>query len=353
MNTSSPCLDATGESVLVYLGNTGNTAGMDVRRTGKSLFDTALDRAVVPGYTRVGYVVRRRGWAENDPAPDSLRGRTALVTGANRGIGRAIAQGLARLGATVVLTVRDRESGLRAQEQIRAAVPGADVAVEVCDMSDLSAIGAFATDVISRFPRLDVLVHNAGLLPPARAETSDHHEITFATHVLGPILLTERLVPKLTESSDARVIFMSSGGMYTQPLPVSDYEYREGRYRGATAYARTKRMQVALTPLLADRYVAQQISVYSMHPGWADTPGVADALPLFRKIVGPLLRSDDEGADTAVWLAATVPTPPTGLFFHDRRPRADHYLPFTRESEADRQALWDYVVEVTGVERLA
>ena len=91
---------------------------MGVRNGGRSLLDTVLDRAVVPGYTRVGYRLRRPGWADIDPAPHALRGRTALVTGANRGIGQAIAAGLTRLGATVLLTVRDKERGMRARDEI-------------------------------------------------------------------------------------------------------------------------------------------------------------------------------------------------------------------------------------------
>jgi len=323
---------------------------MGVRNGGRLLLDTVLDRAVVPGYTRVGYRLRQSGWADIDPAPDALRGRTALVTGANRGIGQAIALGLARLGATVLLTVRDKERGMRARDDISAALPDADVRVEVCDVSDLAGVRAFAADLSSRLPRLDVLVHNAGLLPATRTETAEGHEITFATHVLGPVLLTELLLPALANSPDPRVILMSSGGMYTQALPADDPEYRNGRYSGAIAYARTKRMQVALTPILAERWAAQHVSVYCMHPGWADTPGVADSLPVFRILTGPLLRSAEEGADTAVWLAATRPAPPSGRFFHDRRPRPEHYLPFTRESDRDRQSLWRYCEEAIGLD---
>ena len=246
---------------------------MGVHNSGRSLLDTVLDRAVVPGYTRVGYRLRQPGWADIDPAPDALRGRTALVTGATRGIGQAIAAGLTRLGATVLLTVRDKERGMRARDEISAALPDADVRVEVCDVSDLAGVRAFAADLAGRLSRLDVLVHNAGVLPATRTETGEGHEITLATHVLGPVLLTELLLPVLANSPDPRVIFMSSGGMYTQALPAADPEYRNGRYRGAIAYARTKRMQVALTPILAQRWAAQHISVYCMHPGWADTPG--------------------------------------------------------------------------------
>jgi dehydrogenase/reductase SDR family protein 12 len=315
----------------------------------RSLFDSALDRAVVPGYSSVGYRLRQLGWADS-PDPGALNGRTALVTGANRGIGKAIAAGLAGLGATVLLTVRDRDSGERAQEEIVAAAPDADVRVEVCDVSDLAAVRAFAAGLTGRVRALDVLIHNAGVLPATRTETREGHEATLATHVLGPVLLTESLLPILGKSDGARVILMSSGGMYTQPLPARDPEYRIGRYSGATAYARTKRIQVALTPILARRWATQHISVYSMHPGWADTPGVAASLPWFKRLTGPILRTPEQGADTAVWLAATEPAPPTGRFWHDRRPRPEHYVPLTHRDDHDREVVWQYCAEAIGIE---
>jgi dehydrogenase/reductase SDR family member 12 len=322
---------------------------MSVHNAGRSLIDTVLDRAVVPGYSRIGYGLRRRGWSRADPAPDALRDRTAMVTGANGGIGKAIAAGLAALGGTVVMAVRNRERGEQARAEIAATHPDADLQVAICDVADFAAVRALATELTDRLSRLDVVVHNAGVLPANRAETSDGHEITLATHVLGPVLLTEQLTPLLANSDDARVILMSSGGMYTQPLAAVDPEYRNGRYRGTTAYARTKRIQVALTRILADRWSPQRIRVYCMHPGWVDTPGVADALPGFGKLTGPILRSPAQGADTAVWLAATTPAPPTGLFWHDRRARPEHYLPFTRESDHDRRLLWRYCAQATGI----
>jgi dehydrogenase/reductase SDR family member 12 len=313
-----------------------------------SLLDAALDRAVVPGYTRLGYRLRQAGWVDDDPAPDALRGKVALVTGANSGIGKAIASGLAGLGATVLMMVRDRARGHRARDEITAEDPDAELRLEVCDVADLAAVEAFADDLVGRLPRLDVLIHNAGVLPTGRTETRDGHEITMATHVLGPVLLTERLGPLLGTSSDPRVILMSSGGMYTQSLPAEDPEYRRGRYRGATAYARTKRMQVALVPILARRW--KPISVSCMHPGWAETPGVAESLPAFHRLTAPVLRTAAEGADTAIWLSATTPAPPTGRFWHDRRPRPEHYLPFTRESDRDRQQLWEYCANAIGID---
>jgi NAD(P)-dependent dehydrogenase (short-subunit alcohol dehydrogenase family) len=314
-----------------------------------SFLDTALDRAVVPGYSRLGYALRRRTWPDDDPAPGSMAGRTVLVTGANSGLGKQAAHDLAALGATVHLVVRDEQRGRDALEEIRADLPGADLHLERCDVSDLADVRRFAADLCARVERVDVLVHNAGTLPPERTESVDGHELTVATHVLGPVLLTELLLPVL-DGHGARVVLVSSGGMYSQRLPVDDPEYTEGRYRGATAYARSKRMQVALTPLLQDRWARHGVTVHAMHPGWADTPGVATSLPLFRTLTRPLLRDAAGGADTVVWLAATTRALPGGRFWHDRAERPTHYLSSTRETSAERDRLWAWVRTATGLD---
>ncbi|CAN7162277.1 SDR family NAD(P)-dependent oxidoreductase [Mycolicibacterium frederiksbergense] len=313
----------------------------------RAVLDGVLDRTVVPGYTRLGLAVRERFWSPLDP--DALAGSTILVTGANSGIGKAIAAGVAELGGTVLLTVRDRARGESAREDILDATPGADVQIERCDVSDGAGVRAFAADLVSRVPRLDAVIHNAGVMPPERSTTDEGHELSLATHVLGPLLLTELLLPVLVESPDPRVVLMSSGGMYTQRLPADDIEYTSGHYRGAVAYARSKRIQVALTPLLANRWAAQSVMVAAMHPGWADTPGVATSLPAFRKLTGPVLRTAEQAADTAVWLTATSPTPPSGRFWHDRAERPTHYLPSTRYSDAELQRVWTYCLGAVGL----
>ncbi|MET9225862.1 SDR family NAD(P)-dependent oxidoreductase [Lentzea sp. NPDC003310] len=305
------------------------------------MLDTIADRLVVPGYSRLGYRLRRGSWT--DPAPDALRGARAVVTGAGSGIGQATALGLAQLGADVVLVVRDERKGEAARAEITAAVPGATVEVRLCDLSDLDSVRRFAAEI----DRLDVLVHNAGVLPEKRIETGAGHELTFATHVLGPLLLTDLLRAKLAAAPDPRVVFVSSGGMYTQRLRADDPEYREGTYKGATAYARTKRMQVVLVPLLTERYAQDGIKVHGMHPGWADTPGVAGSLPGFHRLTRAFLRTPEEGADTVVWLAATNPAP--GRFWHDRRERPTHVLPTTGEKPEDVVAFWQYCTSAAGI----
>lgn len=322
------------------------------------LLDRLLDRTVLGGYTRIGYAVRRRWWTDG-PAAGSLEGRRALVTGAGGGLGEATALGLARLGATVHLLGRSADRVEPARERIAAQLETDGLPVrlhtEECDVSDLDAVRRFARAFTARLAddgdALDVLVHNAGVLPPERQVSAQGHELTLATHVLGPVLLTDLLLPALRRSEPgARVVLVSSGGMYTQALPpVEDLEYTGAAYRGAVAYARTKRIQVEIAPLLADRLAVDGVAVHAMHPGWADTPGVAGSLPLFRALTAPLLRSGAQGADTVVWLAATRPAPPSGLFWHDRTPRPTSHLPSTRATDAERQAVWDRVLEAVSL----
>ncbi|GAB2996837.1 SDR family NAD(P)-dependent oxidoreductase [Amycolatopsis acidiphila] len=315
------------------------------------LADTLLDRTVLGGYPRWGLELRRRlpGWPA-DPAPGALRGRSVLITGANSGLGKATAAGVARLGACAHLLVRDPVKGEHARAELLAEIPGADVRLWCCDVSDLEDVQRFTAKFAAAESKLDVLVHNAGVLPDRRTTSAQGHEQTLATHVLGPLRMTESLRPHLRAAGAARVILLSSGGMYTQKLPTGDLEYRDGSYRGATAYARTKRVQVALLPILAQRWAADGIRVHGTHPGWADTPGVADSLPGFHRLTGRILRDPAQGADTTVWLAATTPAPPGGQLWHDRRPRPADLVPWTHASDADRQAVWAECARAAGID---
>ena len=312
--------------------------------------DTFLDRTVALGYTKIGPAVRRTlpTWPA-DPAPQALAGRTAAVTGATSGLGLATAEGLARLGAEVRLVVRDVEKGARFKAQLEADVPGARVTVDRCDVSDLDDVRRFAAEL--DLDALDVLVHNAGAMPATRSESAQGHELTMALHVLGPLLMTELLRPALA-GRDARVLMVTSGGMYSQRLRADDPEFTQGEYSPTTAYARSKRAQVELLPELAERWSGDGIGVHATHPGWADTPGVADSLPTFRKLTGPLLRDAACGADTTVWLAATEPQPPSGELWHDRRARPTHLLRRTRTGAAERTELWEWARDQTGLDDL-
>lgn len=313
-----------------------------------SRLDLVLDRLVVPGYTRIGPALRRTWWPP-DPAPDALSGAVVAVTGANSGLGKATALGAARLGAEVRMLCRDVGRGQSARADILREVPGAALHVDRCDVSDLGSLREVAADLARDVPRLRALVHNAGVMPPVRTETGDGHEETLAVHVLGPHILTDALRGPLAADGDGRVVFVVSGGMYTQRLELDDPEYTRGDYSPPVAYARTKRMEVHLAEAWARELTDEGIAVHSTHPGWADTPGVQSSLPRFAKLAGPLLRSPEAGADTTVWLLAAPEGHDTsGLFWHDRAPRPTNHLARPTPSEEEVRRLWAYVVETTG-----
>ena len=305
------------------------------------LLDRALDLMVVPGFSRVGYTLRRLSW--EDAFRHTISGRTALVTGGSSGVGEAACEGFAAAGARVRMLVRNRERGEAAVSRIESRLPGANelIEVEVCDLSRLADVRRFAESFQARCDRLDVLVHNAGVLPRRRTHTADGVELTFATNVLGPFLLTSLLLPSLLAAGPSRVITVSSGGMYTARLRPGDLQLEDEAFDGARFYAHTKRAQVALNHTWAKSIPAGRIAFHAMHPGWVDTPGLRTSLPRFRRLMGPLLRDAHQGADTVVWLG-TQPhlEPATGGFWHDRAPRPEHRLRSTCETAEDRERLW-------------
>jgi NAD(P)-dependent dehydrogenase (short-subunit alcohol dehydrogenase family) len=306
--------------------------------------DWVMDKSLVLGYTKIGPAVRRAWWP-HDAVPGALVGRHVLVTGASGGLGLATARGLARLGAAVHLTGRDATRLGDARAQLLGEQPLAEVTTHVADVSNLAETAEFARQFSAEVPRLHAVVHNAGVMPPKRTTTAEGHELTLATHVLGPHVLTYGLREAL---AGGRVVVVTSGGAYGQRLDVDDPEFATGDYSGVTAYARTKRMQLVLTELWARDLAADDIRVHSMHPGWADTPGVTDSLPRFAAVTGPLLRDADSGADTAVWLTATADAIGTGGFWHDRRRRSTHYAPVGVETPQQVAQFWDFVRDATG-----
>ncbi|MBO9534841.1 MAG: SDR family NAD(P)-dependent oxidoreductase [Solirubrobacteraceae bacterium] len=300
--------------------------------------DTALDTLVAPGFSRLGYAVRSRGWADLP----RLDGRTVAITGPTGGIGEAAAEGLAALGASLILLVRNPEKG-----RALAAKLGGSPRVIECDLSDLASVRAAAAQI----DELHVLINNAGVMPDAYATSADGFELTFATNVLGMFALTEALLPALKASAPGRIITVSSGGMYGQRLDVEAVQgtAKTGEdFSGVRAYARTKRAEVVLSDEWARRLAGTGVSSYSMHPGWVNTPGLQQSLPGFARLTGPVLRTPEQGADTIVWLAAAPEAEvPSGGFWHDRRTRPEHRMRKTHEAPGDAARLYDLCTTLT------
>lgn len=310
------------------------------------LIDGVLDASVVGGYTSVGYSIRRSMWHWEDA--ESIEERLVLITGATSGIGFAAALGFARAGARLVLLARDADRARALLEPIEAA-GRYPARIELCDLSSLQSVRDCAARLSDLGP-IGVLVNNAGVLPDSHQLTSEGFELTFATNVLGPFLLTTLLLDQLRAGAPARVITVSSGGMYTQRLSAHTQVAADG-FDGVRAYAVTKRQELVLSDCWAHEVPAQQVGFFAMHPGWVDTPGVRDSLPRFHRVTGPLLRDPDAGADTIVWLGTDPDLEGlTGGFWHDRRRRPEHLLPWTREQERDRWKLWEECRRLAGLD---
>lgn len=312
--------------------------------------DTALEWSVFGSFTRIGTAARRRaeGWSAVNA---DLRGRVVVITGGTSGLGFEAARALAAMGATVEIVARDEARAAAACARIAAETANAQVGFVLADTGDLDAVRRAAAALLARHPAIHVLIHNAGALDDRWQASPQGIEATVASQVVGPFLLTELLLPALRKATPARVLWVSSGGMYSEPLRVDDLAMGAADYDGVTAYARAKRAQVTLAEMLAVRYAPDDIRVHCMHPGWADTPGVARSLPRFRRVMGPLLRTAAEGADTLVWLAASddAPLAESGRFWLDRVPRSIHRSGASGRSDtpAERERLAAWLDRVT------
>ncbi len=326
----------------------------------KTLVDDAIEISVVGSFSRLGIALRRTLFGWTPPPPDALAGKTVLVTGPTSGLGRAAAEALAALGARVVLVGRSQER-LAAVHDALVSAHGQDrFPVVVADMGSLASVRAAVAWVLETEPRLDVVIDNAGTIYAERMDGPDGVEATLAILVVAPFVLISGLLPLLRQTPGSRVIAVTSGGMYSQRLHLDDMQWDSEPFSGSRAYARAKRAQTALIREWARRTALERGTdgrdgtgespiFNAMHPGWADTPGLAETLPGFYRLMQPFLRTPEQGADTIVWLATDpAASEVSGKLFLDRRPRPFDRIPSTRLSPADRRRVWETVVQLSG-----
>ncbi|MCA6091554.1 SDR family NAD(P)-dependent oxidoreductase [Streptomyces sp. SCA3-4] len=264
------------------------------------------------------------GWSTSD-IPDQS-GRTAVVTGANSGIGYVTARELARRGARVVLACRDATRGKAAEELMRAQAPGADLRLAQLDLADLDSVRAFAEDLVE--DRVDLLVNNAGVMALPHRRTVDGFEMQFGTNHLGHFALTGLLLPRLRAAAPgARVITVSSGLHFLGTVDPRDLQM-EHRYRRWIAYGRSKSANLLFVHELARRLTAEGSGVVAAaaHPGYAatnlQTAGARMEERAWREKGAELLnravaQSPEEGALPSLY-AATAPDVRQDDFFGPR-----------------------------------
>jgi NAD(P)-dependent dehydrogenase (short-subunit alcohol dehydrogenase family) len=307
-----------------------------------TFLSNALDAAVVPGFSKIGYAIRKRLGNWQPVSSFDLRGKTVVITGPTSGLGKEVARQLAPTGANLVLVARNEEKCARVIDEIAPLCTENKPVFVRAEMGDLESVRSACSAIQQQFTHIDVLIHNAGALLNSRQVSPQGIEQTIASHVVGPFLMTTLLLPLM---NGGRVVTVSSGGMYSSGLSAFNkgetLEMPAHKYGGSKQYAIAKRAQVTLNEMWATR--EPQTEFVSMHPGWADTPGVQESIPGFRRVTAPILRSASEGADTIAWLAAVNPLPGTsGTFWSDREVRPTHKTPQTkkRDTSETRKALW-------------
>jgi NAD(P)-dependent dehydrogenase (short-subunit alcohol dehydrogenase family) len=283
-----------------------------------------------------------------------MQGKTVIITGGNTGIGKASAVGLAKLGADVIITSRSAEKGAKAKAEIEARA-GRPVRLELLDLASFDSIRAFADRILESTPRIDVLVNNAGLILEHRAKTEEGFEATFGVNHLGHFLLTELLLPRIRESSPARIVVLASDAHYRAKsgLDWSDL-MSDRRYRALDVYSKSKLANVMFARELARRLEGTGVTVNAVHPGVVATEfaGKDDAKGLvgwFFRLAAPLLRTPEQGADTVVYVASSPDfAGRTGRYFANRRDKAPSR---PARDDAACQRLW--AVSESLVERAA
>jgi NAD(P)-dependent dehydrogenase (short-subunit alcohol dehydrogenase family) len=291
--------------------------------------------------------------------PDQ-KGRTAIVTGANSGLGLIVARELARAGARVILTSRDADRGAKAIKVLKTAHPAADVEVAHLDLAELSSVRAFAQEFLARHERLDLLVNNAGIMAAPYRKTVDGFELQFATNHLGHFALTALLMPAFNERPGTRVVTVSSNNHKRGEIHLYDLQ-GERHYSRWGAYAQSKLANLLFAFELDRRLKAAGLAMISVaaHPGYSATNLQLSAPALQERIVMRLAnrfiaQSAEMGA-LPILYAATYPELAGGSYIGPDGPAEMRGYPTLvqpsgrAKDEAMAQRLWQVSENLTGV----
>ena len=243
-----------------------------------------------------------------------LTGSTIVVTGGSAGLGVETARVLASRGARIVSVVRDEQKGAAAADSIRESVPDADIQLATLDLFDLDSVRKGADDIARRFPRIDRLINNAGVMACPLGRTKEGLDTQLGTNHLGHFVLTARLMPNILASTPARIVNLSSGGHRMSPIRFEDPFFEKQDYNKFVAYGQAKTANVLFSVALDRRYGDRGIHSVAVHPGAIRTElgrhmtgdDFKDLLKGRPQAEPMKFKEIPQGAATTVW-AATSP----------------------------------------------
>jgi len=276
-----------------------------------------------------------------------MAGKTCILTGANTGIGKATALGLAKMGATVVMVCRSLERGEAAMAEIKRGSGNDSVSLLLADLSSRAAIHRLAADFKAKYPNLHVLINNAGIIPKKRTVAEDGLETQFAVNHVAYFLLTNLLLDQLKASAPSRIINVSSQVHNGASIDFDDLQ-SERSYSPTRVYGWTKLANVLFTYELAHRLEGTRVTVNCLHPGTVATNMLADYMPGGLRFLAKMIGvSSEEGAQTSLFLATSPEVEGvSGKYFVNQG--AVHSSKASYDKTAARR-LWQVSAELTGL----
>ena len=305
-----------------------------------------------------------RPWSPFDMP--NLSGRTAVVSGANSGLGKATARELARRGARVVMACRSRDRAEEAQADLLADVPDADLPIELLDLASLASVEAFAERFADEYDKLDLLYCNAGIMAVPRGETEDGFEMQFGVNVLGHFALIGRLLPVLLDTEGSRVVTLSSMAAWSGKIYFDDLNLQRG-YGRWKAYNQSKLADLMLALELDRRLQTRGATTKALaaHPGLSNTDlqttsvskNGSKAEELFYSLtMDRIAQTPDRGAEPQL-RAGTDPLARGGAFYGPKYFLRGHAVEISPPRAAldarARVQLWDACEQLTGVAALS
>lgn len=290
-----------------------------------------LDFSVIFSFDKSGFIRHQEEFKEN-LSTIKLTGKNSLVTGGTGGIGNGVASILSKLDSKVFITGRNQVKGTAFEKD------NPNSKFLQLDMANWEDVFHFARNSET----FDLIVFNAGSMPEAILFNKEGVEVQCASQLLGHYFLLVWLKKFNKLKYGARVVWVSSGGMYLKKLNVDEL-FNNLKYDKVETYANVKRAQVTLVEELAKLNEWKDFNIFSMHPGWVKTDGLKDALPHFYNFLEKRLRNEDEGADTIVWCLITQSLLQNGGFYFDRKKVRPYVLSSYNPYDAQRKRLIELI----------